>query len=40
MQLEKKNPGKKLYEIYIIAFILSGGQLVVQPYLHKEMLVS
>ena len=33
MELEKKNPEKKLNETYIIAFILPGGQLVVQLYL-------
>ena len=34
----KKNPEKKLNEIYIIVFILSVGQLVVQHYLHQEKL--
>ena len=38
MELEKKNPEKKLNEIYIIVFILSVGQLVVQHYLHQEKL--
>ena len=38
MELEKKNAGKKLYEI--IAFILSVGQLVVQHYLHYKKLFS
>ena len=37
---KKKNPGKKLNEIYIIAFILSVGQLVVQLYLHQEKLFT
>ena len=40
MELEEKNPGKTLNEIYIIAFILSGDQLVVQLYLHQEKLFS
>ena len=40
MELEKKNPRKKLNEIYIIAFILSEGQLVVKLYLHQEKLFS
>ena len=36
----KKNPWKKLNEIYIIAFILSVGQLDFQPYLHQQKLFS
>ena len=40
MELEKKNPGKNVNGIYIIAFILSGGYLVVQLYLHQEKLFS
>ena len=32
--------GKKLNEIYVIAFILSVGQLDFQPYLHQQKLFS
>ena len=40
MELEKKNQGKKLNEIYIIVFILSGSKLVIQLFLHQEKLFS
>ena len=39
MELEKKNPGKKLNKIYIIALILLD-QLVVQLYLYQEKLFN
>ena len=40
MKLNKKNPRKNLNEIYITAFILSEGQLVVPLYTHQEKLFS
>ena len=40
MKLEKKDTGKKLNEIYMIAFILSVRQLLVQLYLYQEKLFS
>ena len=39
-KLEKKNTGKTLNKIYIIAFILSVRQSLVQLYLHQEKLFS
>ena len=36
----KKIPEKRLNEIYINSFILSGGQLVVELYLKQEKLFS
>ena len=36
----KKNPGKKLDEIYIIAFVLCRGQLVLELYLNQKQLFS
>ena len=36
----KNIPGKKLIEIYIIGFVLSVGQLVVELYLHQAKLFS
>ena len=39
MKLERKNTGKKLNEIYIIAFIFSETVLV-QLCLHQEKLFS
>ena len=40
IELEKKNPGKKLNVIYIIAFTYCLSQLVAQFYLHQEKLLS
>ena len=40
MKLEKKDTGKKLNEIYMIAFILPVRQLLVQLYLYQEKLFS
>ena len=40
MKSKKKNTGKKLNEICIIAFILSVRQLHVQLHLHQEKLFS
>ena len=39
-KLEKKNTGKTLNKIYIIAFILPVRQSLVQLYLHQEKLFS
>ena len=36
----KNNPGKKFFEIYIIGFVLSVCQLVVELYLHQAKLFS
>ena len=36
----KKNTGKMLNEIYLIAFILSVRQLLVWFYLHQEKLFT
>ena len=40
MKLKKNSTGKKLNEMFIIAFILSVRQLLVQLYLHQEKLIS
>ena len=38
--IRKKNTGKTLNEIYLIAFILSVRHLLVWFYLHQEMLFT